>query len=197
MSTSSKPSVVLHDSNAQFPLSLQMQAAMCATPPRQPAVHANLLVSDSFETELHSRGLAATPPGDVFSKGSDACTTCENLHGELIKSQHTVGELVRQIQGSRPSTRDNGIEESTRLEGQDAATTRYENKYRRAKEELIIARRECFRLQQLQQHPLQPHQQEIVAQLQRQVEEQRQTVAAQTLEIRQKCIDLQQLQVYV
>ena len=34
----------------------------------------------------------------------------------------------------------------TSAEEQDSANTRYENKYKRAKEELIVARKECLRL---------------------------------------------------
>lgn len=131
---------------------------MLATPPCEGEKY----VPGSVVSDLQSRGEcdAAHTHAHIPTKqtaeyvlvqtaasGDGACATCVKLQGEVNKSQQIVGELVRQIQESTPSKA-------------TAEEARYENKYRRAKDELMIARKECSK----QQKKLAEQQSEITQQ---------------------------------
>ena len=141
----------------RVPARVQMQAALCETPPSAATGAAGVAV------DLARRGLLGAIPHpsdaagghaeavapesglrtDAAGAGAGPADSCAQCRGNLDKAHQTIDELVRQIQTSAATAR-------KEAEQAAATTARFQDKYKRAKEELILARKECSRLSRQQ-----------------------------------------------
>jgi hypothetical protein len=101
---------------------MQMQAALCDAPPRTPAA------SSTAAVELARRGLL----GGTHQSPKEGGLASRSASARLIQAQILVAAAQKEA------------------ETQAAAATRFQDKYKRAKEELILARKECSRLSKKQ-----------------------------------------------
>ena len=135
-----------------------MQAALCETPPSAATA------GSSVGVDLALRGLLGAMPhpsttgahaeasevasasgvrAGAAAAGAGPADSCGQCRRNLDKAHQTIDELVRQIQASAATAR-------KEAEQAAAATARFQDKYKRAKEELILARKECSRLSKQQ-----------------------------------------------
>jgi hypothetical protein len=101
---------------------MQMQAALCDARPKTPAA------SSTAAVELARRGLL----GGTHQSPKEGGLESRSASARLIQAQILVAAAQKEA------------------EAQAAAATRFQDKYKRAKEELILARKECSRLSKKQ-----------------------------------------------